>query len=403
MDASRQLIESKVRSNTAVGYPRNRRGLYKIPFLSMSLLIAALAVGSAPASAAGGTTAAVPPAKRPVAVFGTQTSGPTQLDNRGYFDFGATPGGVIMDHIAILNYSIQPLQLLIRGADAVNTPQGGFALLPPNEKSTQVGVWVVLRPGGTRITVPPRSRAILPFEVIVPQNATPGDHAGGITATLVGLVKSNSGQELKLLQSVGTRLFIRVSGQLKPRLAVHNLSVRYDEPINPLSAGTAVLTYVVSNVGNVALGGRPSAWVSGLFGSKERATKLPDIQVLLPGFSATETARVNGVYPEFLESVHVSVTRLVVPGSVQPLSGPFTATKRFWAVPWILVALVILALAGSAWFWRRRRRKGRARVDGVPPGMKPSKEPTFTTAAEVEPVSAPTSQQSPDSVQETTQ
>jgi hypothetical protein len=209
---------------------------------------------------------------------------------------------------------------------------------------------------------------IIPFAVVVPSNATPGDHVGGITATLESFVTSKSGQRIRLLQSVGTRVFIRVSGPLHPLLAVKDVAVSYDDPISPFSTGTAVVTYTVSNVGNVALGGKPTVSVSGLFGSKQTVTRLPQIQLLLPGFSVKETAKVTGIYPEVRESAHVSVTRLNLPGSVQPASGPFTAATTFWAVPWLLLAIVILIVASGTWWFLRRRRRGPAPTQGPDDG-----------------------------------
>jgi hypothetical protein len=325
---------------------------------AVSSIDLSLLPGSVPAEASVGSLHADAPAVRTnVAVFGTQTAGPTRPDGRGIFEFGATPGGQLQDHVAVINYSTKPLPLLIRGTDAVNTPQGGFALLPPDEQSRQVGTWIAVPPQDLSIVVPARSDVIIPFAVSVPRNATPGDHAGGITATLESFITSKSGQRIRLLQSVGTRVFVRVSGPLHPLLAVTGLSVKYDDPVSPISSGTATITYTVSNVGNVALGGRPVASVSGLLGSKKTVTKLPEIQLLLPGFSVKETAKVTGVYPEVHESAHVSVTRLIIPGSVQPASGPFTASTSFWAVPWILLVVVILIIAGGIWWFSRKRRR----------------------------------------------
>ena len=321
------------------------------------LTLISLAVGLSPAFGAVSRFASSgPTTKPPVAVFGTQTATATGPDERGIYSFGATPGGQLKDHVAVRNYSLQTLTLLIKGTDAINTAGGGFALLPPNEEPKGLGTWIRLPPQQT-IVVPPRSVVIMPFEVSVPGNAIPGDHVGGITATLESLITSKSGQRIHLLQSVGSRIFVRVSGPLYPVLKVHDVSVRFSDPISPLATGKARVTYTVSNVGNVALGGRPTVSVSGLFGSKNRASKLPEIQLILPGFSVKETATVSGVYPEFLESAHVSVTRLIVPGSVEPPSGPFGASASFWAIPWVLLAIVVLLIVLAIWLYLRRRRR----------------------------------------------
>ena len=90
-----------------------------------------------------GTRLAKPvPAKKNVVTFGTQTSSATKPDGRGIYLFGATPGARIEDHVAVINYSDQTATFLIRGDDAVNTPQGGFAALPIYERSHDLGTWI---------------------------------------------------------------------------------------------------------------------------------------------------------------------------------------------------------------------------------------------------------------------
>ncbi len=162
-----------------------------------------------------------------VVTFGTQTASATKPDGRGIYSFGATPGGRIEDHVAVINYSNQTATFLLRGTDAVNTPQGGFAALPVNERSTGLGTWIALPSSDLSVKLPPRSDIIVPFLVEVPKTATPGDHVGVITATLESLIVSKSGQRVQLLQTIGTRIFLRVSGPLHPAFTVENLRVNY--------------------------------------------------------------------------------------------------------------------------------------------------------------------------------
>jgi hypothetical protein len=340
--------------------PRPRQAVVTFTSLLIGLALL-LSIGDwSSAFAAGGSSGtSAPTVKKNVAVFGTQTAGPDKPDGRGFFDFAATPGGQIEDHIAVINYSAQPITLVVGASDAVNTPQGGFALLPANQPSKDLGTWILFRRSDLSLNLAARSSVIIPFLVQLPKNASPGDHVGGITATLQSYITGKSGQRVKLLQSVGTRVFVRVSGPLHPQMVVQDLSVKYDDPLNPIATGTATLSYTVRNVGNVALGGQPTASVTGLFGSKSTASHLPEIQLLLPGNSVKETAKVKGVYPELHETAHVSVTRLIIPGSVQPASGPFTASVSFWAAPWIVIAILVVGLGGgAAWWIVRRRRKG---------------------------------------------
>jgi len=331
----------------------------------------ALLLSLAPASAqmtvpslhASGTAV---PAKKNVVTFGTQTASATKPDSRGIYLFGATPGGRIEDHVAILNYSDQTATFLIRGTDAVNTPQGGFAALPINERSHDLGTWIYLPRSDLTVTLRPRTDLIVPFLIEVPADATPGDHVGVITATLVSSVISKSGQRLRLLQTVGTRIFLRVSGPLRPSLTITWLALRYQGTLDPFGTGTAEITYTVTNTGNVALGGLQTVDVSGLFGSRATAAHVPKIGLLLPGFSVKQKVEVKGVFPEILETAHVSIRPLYIAGSVAPRAGPFQASRSFWAIPWILIAIIVVViLLVVGWFrWRRRRRRARDATAG---------------------------------------
>jgi hypothetical protein len=315
-----------------------------------------------PSRHAGDTGA---PANKNVVTFGTQTSSATKPDNRGIYTFGATPGGRIEDHVAIRNYSDQAATFLIRGTDAVNTPQGGFAARPINQRSHDLGAWIALPRSDLSVTVPARTALIVPFLVEIPRNATPGDHIGVITATLVSSITSKSGQRLKLLQTVGTRIFLRVSGPLHPSLTITGLSVDDQGSLNPVSTDKAKIYYTIANTGNIALGGRQATSVSGLFGSRSVAS-VPELQLLLPGFSVRETVEVKGIMPEIRETAHVSVTPLYIAGSVAPQSGPFQASLSFWAIPWILIViLVVVVLLIVGWRLRRRRRRRQTRDAAV--------------------------------------
>lgn len=349
--------------------------------LVLAAALSALVGSATPAHAAGGSG---PPAVKGVATFGTQTAGATKADGRTYFDFAATPGAQLLDHLAVINYSAQPISLSIQGVDAVNTPQGGVAARPVNEASRDIGRWIEVRANDTELQLPARSSVIIPFLVSVPRNATPGDHVGAITATLQSSVISRSGQRVKLLQTAGTRIFLRVSGPLHPQLAIEHLTVHYHGTLDPIGRGSAELTYTVSNVGNVALGGRQTVSVSGLFGARKVAVHVREVQLLLPGYSVAQSVPLTGILPEGRDTGRVSITPLVVPGSAQPSSGPFVATVAFWAVPWTLLALmaaIILLVAGLLLLRRRRRRKTSRPRGPKAPGGGPGSGAEARTAA----------------------
>lgn len=339
---------------------RSIRLCMPITALASCALVLLLSLGPAygqSGTPSGNPSGKTPSARKNVVTFGTQTSSATKPDGRGIYLFGATPGGRIEDHVAILNYSDQTATFLIRGTDAVNTPQGGFAALPINEPSHDLGAWVYLPRSDLQVTLRPRSDLIIPFLIEVPKNATPGDHIGVITATLVSSVISKSGQHLRLLQTVGTRVFLRVSGQLRPSLAITGLVVQNHGTLDPIGTDKARVTYTVANTGNVALGGLQTTVVSGLFGASATAGRLPRIQLLLPGFSVKESVDVKGIFPEIHETAHVSAQPLYIAGSVAPPTGSVQASLSFWAIPWILIAIILVViLLAVGWFLRHRRR-----------------------------------------------
>lgn len=320
------------------------------------------ASGSPSLARAGSTTT------KPIVTFGIQPASSKGPDGRGYFDLGSTPGGQYTDRIAVTNYADQPITLTLHPTDAVNTPEGDFALLPPNASSVQFAPWIKIPSQNLTLNLGPRGTVVLPFQLQVPKSATPGDHVGGITATLQSFVISPSGQRVQLLQSVGTRIFVRVSGPLHPAFTIERLVARYKGTLNPVGSGRVTLTYIVHNTGNVALGGQQTVSVSGLFGSKNTAKKTPRIQLLLPGFSVGESVAFPGVFPEFVMTGHVSISPLVIPGSQQPPSGPYRGTVHFWAVPWILVLIVVIVLGLLSWLILRRRRRRRPDPAGGEPG-----------------------------------
>ena len=344
----------------------------------LTLLVIGLAGPAATAQAASPVPAvpassAPASSKVPVVTFGVEPySPPSKLgvsSARPYFGYSLTPGAHVHDVAALLNYSTQPLLLSIGVADAVNTSTGGFALRPPTQRSLDVGTWVIL-PVRKTYLVPARhaetatspaspGEVLVPMTMIVPQNAQPGDHAGGMVATLESSIRSASGQLFHLDQRVGSRIFVRVVGPLHPRLTISNLVASYHATANPAGKGSATVSYTVQNTGNVALGGNQTVSISGLFGPTASAVRMAQVPLLLPGGSVRFRVTVPGVWPTFRLTAHVTIKLLVLPGSTEPAAGPFTATEGLWAIPWVLLGIVVLVGLAGWWYVRRRRRGGR--------------------------------------------
>ncbi|MGW1539954.1 WxL protein peptidoglycan domain-containing protein [Streptomyces sp. NPDC002309] len=296
--------------------------------------------------------------------FGVQPSSAKKPDTRPNFSYGATPGAVVEDHIAIRNHSARPLTLRVYAGDAFTTADGGFDLYAARHKSTDVGAWVKLRK--TRIKVPARSHVIVPFTLTVPPKATPGDHTGGIVASLSASGTDGKGNKVAVDQRVGARVYLRVTGELESRLAVEDLRTTYQGTANPFGTGTATVTYTVRNTGNVRLAGDQSVRVRDLFGGGAAVAQPRDLTELLPGDSLKVTVKATGVLPTFRGTATVTLDPRPVRGDVKHRILPrVTRTEPFSATPWSFLALLAAVLAAVVPFLVRRRRRGRPRQDAA--------------------------------------
>jgi hypothetical protein len=292
--------------------------------------------------------------------FGIEPATAKGRDGRPNLAWGVTPGALLTDHVALVNYSTKPLHLSVYATDAYTSQDGGFGLLRSDQKPSDAGSWISLGAPVRHVVVPPRSpgspgQKVISVTARIPANAQPGDHDAGVLAVLTAYAQNASGARVKLEQRVGTRVFIRVAGDLKPQLTVQDLHASYHSSANPLHAGSVEVTYTVANTGNTNLAATGTTTVSGVFGSHSVAG-VPVVPVLLPGGAVKVQVTVPGIWPQVWMKASVNVIAKPVVGDTLPAVPAATATTSFWAIPWVLVALLLLlALAIGAWWWRRRR------------------------------------------------
>ncbi|MGW2559869.1 WxL protein peptidoglycan domain-containing protein [Streptomyces sp. NPDC001514] len=335
----------------------------RIAAVLTSCLLAALPALTAPASAAAPAASPAPAARlsdggQGRTTFGVQPSAAKKPDARPNFSYGATPGAVVKDHIAVFNYGNKPLTLRVYAGDAFTTADGGFDLFAADRKATDVGSWVKL--GKNVLSVPRRSHVIVPFTMTVPRTATPGDHTGGIVASLSAVRTDRKGSKVAVDQRVGARIYLRVSGELKPQLAVEDLHTTYHGTANPFGTGSATVTYTLRNTGNVRLASRQAVHVRDAFGGEAEVAKVRDTTELLPGAALKITTSADGVLPAVRDTTTVTVDPEPVRGDVKHRVLPrVTRTAAFAAVPWaLLILLLVAAVAVTSYLVRRRRRRG---------------------------------------------
>jgi hypothetical protein len=301
----------------------------------------------------------------PDVTFGIGPTASVDANQRPYFSFGVTPGAQASDHVTLVNYSTTALSLSVYTVLANNGGDSGaigFALA--TETPTDAASWLTV--GAARpvaVTVPGRSngasppgQVTLPVQLKVPLNAQPGDHVAGIVAALNAASTSATGEHVNLEQRVVTRVYIRVSGPLKPNLEIVNLHASYHEKGYTLAPGSVLVTYTVRNAGNIRVAATQAVAVSGLFGGSKKVVPA-NIAQLLPGGEVKVAAVVAGVLPTVLIRPHVTVTPTAFPGDADPALKKLSAGAWTLAIPWGVLAIVALIL--TALWWRRRRTRPR--------------------------------------------
>ncbi|WP_043264624.1 hypothetical protein [Streptomyces sp. CT34] len=269
--------------------------------------------------------AAARPAAAPIATAGRAapagpgwSAAPSGADGR-YFYLEGAPGTAMTDRLAVSNPSERAVTVRLRGAGARDG----------------AGAWLLF--GTAEVTVPPRTRATVPFTVTVPRDAAPGDHPGTIVATGPGATGGRSRVPVRL----------RVTGPALSALTVERVSVHR-------RGSAAVIRYTLVNRGNTVL--RPSLAVraDGLFGPLLRRAGRALPVTLPPGGRVDRTE--TWPDPPALDAVDVRLTATAAGGAHDD------ATAGYTAVPWGGAAAVALLLAagGGRFVVRRRRRAGRA-------------------------------------------
>lgn len=343
--------------------------------MALSLLVAppdrtqaATSPGPAPSPTAPRVEPVDPKAQAKRVGFGVVPATADGLDLRAFFSFGLTPGSVAYDNVAVVNYSRKALDLDVYAADAANTAEGGFALGAATDPPVDLGAWVAVA-GKRSVAVPGRSadgapgRVILPVTITVPLDATPGDHAAGIVASLATVGTNPDGQSIQLEQRVAARVYVRVDGPLRPALAITGLEAKYVKGSRPWRTGLVQVTYTVANNGNLRMGFEPSVTVAGPNGLGSRTVAAPSVAELLPGNSQTFSSRVTGVWPTVLLDVTASASPVAAVAAEPPGLDVVTEMIRIWAVTWeLLLALFLFLLLLGVLVRRLIRRLRRADV-----------------------------------------
>ncbi|MPY60645.1 WxL protein peptidoglycan domain-containing protein [Streptomyces spongiae] len=273
----------------------------------------------------------------------------SEISQRPYFYVTADPGTTIKDKIVVANKTGKPLTFRLYAADAYNTARdGGFAVRTVKEKQRGVGAWA--KPAKSRVTVPPRRTVTVPFTLRVPERAEPGDHPGALVALDERIDTDDGSLAVGVQRAVGARVYLRVNGPTVPALAVEKVRVQHSQPLVPgMGDSTARISYTLHNTGNVTLNPRVELKAQGLFGRTLLSRDLKGIpSELLPGQSVRLTEPWRGA-PQ-LDWGDVTLT-------ASAEDARESASVSFFALPWLVAAVLGVGLVVAVVVFRVRRRR----------------------------------------------
>ncbi|MFJ3405132.1 WxL protein peptidoglycan domain-containing protein [Promicromonospora sp. NPDC090134] len=349
-------------------------------FAALSTGLAALPVGLAALAVTLGTALAGPAAAAPATAptddvtWGVRTATNDHGAERENFRYTVDPGAKVSDELVVTNHGETPLKLDIYAADGYTTTAGQLDVLTRDTGaedtdtgdthtgdtdtgdtgSVHVGSW--LDPAVDQVRLAPGESADVPFTLDVPDDATPGDYAGAIlTSRTVTAQEAGLDYETRS----GIRVYLRVAGDLAPSLTVTDAHVGYHQTLNPFGPGDATVTYTVRNDGNVRLAAQQDVGVAGPFGWLGAQGAAADVPELLPGESWPVSVPVDGVAPLFwLGADIVLVAQLPDVAGATPGVAPVEAHASGLAVPWPLLAVIVLLVGAVVVIVRRRRTRG---------------------------------------------
>ncbi len=281
-------------------------------------------------------------------------------DDRSRYTYEAGPGQQVTDCYRVENTGTLPQRVSVYATDAFNNEEGDFALLDAAAAPVDAGAWVVFEDGSSRMQfdlAPGEARSVV-FALTVPADASPGDHAGGLIVSA-----QTPSDQILVDRRVGTRMYVRVPGDLQSLLNITGMTATYRPSLNPL-AGSMAVTLTITNQGNIALAPTLVLGVETFFGADIVDRRLENLDELLPGASRTVTYDLGPTGQFVYLNARASLySRGDQTGNLTDLPDAPQVDREAgaWALPWIVIGLAVLLMIGLLWRrWRRRRDDARA-------------------------------------------
>ena len=289
-------------------------------------------------------------------------------EERSNFSYALEPGASVEDAVLVRNAGSVPLDLVVQGSDAF-TDDSGALDIATESAADGVSAWVP--PSADSVHIEPGGVVRVPFQVRVPADAPPGEHAGALLTVL-----ASDGDTVSVDMRYATRVTVTVAGELTAGLALDDAALDVTSGFWPWDPATAEVSYTVRNTGNTRLGALQLISAPGveLYSAPDPASGFASLAELLPDAEVTVHAAVPGVSlwsPFTVVDVSVSPSVLVSEASAE-LEQPEIAQQqvRLSAVAmapgwWVLFGAAVMLAAIAVRMLRARRRasdKGNEKV-----------------------------------------
>ena len=237
---------------------------------------------------------------------------------RTQFEYSTDPGTQVVDYVVVANRGETAAEFSIYATDATNDVEtGAFGLLPSNEPPTDMGSWITMDVDS--VTLAPGQESTIPFNLLIPSDATPGDHVAGIIASIT-TTADDDGTTVNLEQRVGARVYLRVSGDVAASAEISGVATNFTPELNPFAFGRLTLDYSVRNTGNVRMDVMQEVQITGPFGIPLAEITPQPLVDLLP----RQTVGVSADVPQIAALFLAFSTITVVPGPLGSAEAPVT-------------------------------------------------------------------------------
>lgn len=140
----------------------------KALLITLTTLVVSLLGGYGLAQADGGISFGI----RPTQAYADRP------ETFAYFSHELAAGSILTDAVLVLNSGSEPVTLKLYAADGITAVNGSTAFVQRDQEKSGVSRWLTL--SADEVSLEPGEDRAVPFTIIVPSDASPGEHVAGL-------------------------------------------------------------------------------------------------------------------------------------------------------------------------------------------------------------------------------